>query len=250
MVSAPPRPSADALSGAAPPARDSRAVRDMFDAIAHSYDLLNTVLSAGRDAAWRRRAAREAQLQPGDVAVDVCTGTGKLARELRRHVGPAGRVIGVDFSEGMLEVARRRVPDVDFRVADATDLGGLAAESAHAVTIAFGLRNISDRGAALHEAHRLLRPGGRLVVLEFATVRSRLAGRLYGWYLTQLLPRAGRLVSRHGDAYRYLPRSIAAYPDAPEVSALLRSAGLQRVRVMRMSLGIVTIHVAERPGRA
>ena len=219
----------------------------MFDQIARFYDLLNTVLSAGRDAAWRRAAARATDLQPGDTALDVCTGTGKLARLLRRRVGASGRVTGVDFSDGMLAIARRHVAGVEFRQGDATRLDGIDDASVDAVTIAFGLRNVVDRAAAVGEAFRVLRPGGRYVILEFAHVDAPLVGRLYGWYSTRVLPRIGSALNPRSSAYSYLPASIAAYPPAAEVSAWLRDAGFSAVRVRRMTLGIVTLHVAMRP---
>lgn len=222
-------------------------VRTMFDQIARFYDLLNTVLSGGRDAAWRRRAARETRLRPGDMALDVCTGTGKLARLLRRRVGPQGGVTGVDFSTSMLEVARARIRDVDFREGDATTLDGVDDASMDAVTVAFGLRNVIDRPAALRAAHRVLRAGGRCVVLEFAHVDVPLFGRLYAFHLTRVLPAVGRLLNPRSGAYSYLPRSIAAYPPASEVSDWLRDAGFTDVRVIPMTLGVVTLHVATRP---
>jgi demethylmenaquinone methyltransferase / 2-methoxy-6-polyprenyl-1,4-benzoquinol methylase len=222
-------------------------VRSMFDQIARFYDLLNTVLSGGRDAAWRRAAARATALRPGDSALDVCTGTGKLARLLRRRVGPAGRVVGLDFSEGMLAIARRRVQDVEFRRGDATLLEGVADASVDAVTVGFGLRNVVDRPAAVAAAFRVLHPGGRFVILEFARVEAPLFGRLYGWYVTRVLPRVGRALNPRSGAYAYLPRSIAAYPPAATVSTWLHDAGFAGVRVIRMTLGIVTVHVATRP---
>jgi demethylmenaquinone methyltransferase/2-methoxy-6-polyprenyl-1,4-benzoquinol methylase len=222
-------------------------VRTMFDQIARFYDLLNTVLSGGRDAAWRRRAARETALRPGDTALDVCTGTGKLARLLRRRVGPRGSVTGVDFSTAMLSIARRRIPDVHFREGDATHLDGVADGSVDAVTVAFGLRNVVDRQAAVREAFRVLRPSGRYAILEFAHVDVPLFGRLYAWYLTRVLPAIGRALNPRSGAYAYLPRSIAAYPRAEVVSGWLRDAGFAEVRVVRMTLGIVTLHVATRP---
>ncbi len=225
-------------------------VRTMFDQIARSYDLLNTVLSGGRDAAWRRAAARATALRPGDAALDVCTGTGKLARLLRRRVGPHGQVTGVDFSEGMLAIARRHVAGVEFREGDATRLDGVADGSVDAVTVAFGLRNVVDRDAAVRAAHRVLRPGGRYVILEFAQVDVPLFGRLYGWYTTRVLPRAGRALNPRSGAYTYLPASIATYPPAATVTGWLRDAGFSDVRVRRMTLGIVTLHVATRPTAA
>jgi demethylmenaquinone methyltransferase/2-methoxy-6-polyprenyl-1,4-benzoquinol methylase len=222
-------------------------VRTMFDQIARFYDLLNTVLSGGRDAAWRRRAAQATALHDGDTALDVCTGTGKLARLLEHRVGPRGRVIGVDFSTAMLDVARHHVDRVDFREGDATTLHGIDDASVDAVTVAFGLRNVVDRAAAMRAALRVLRPGGRYVILEFAHVDVPLFGRVYAWYLTRVLPLVGRVLNPRSGAYSYLPRSIAAYPPAAEVSASLRDAGFDDVRVIRMTLGIVTLHVATRP---
>jgi demethylmenaquinone methyltransferase/2-methoxy-6-polyprenyl-1,4-benzoquinol methylase len=219
----------------------------MFDQIARSYDLLNTVLSGGRDAAWRRRAATATSLRQGDSALDVCTGTGKLAHLLQRRVGERGSVTGVDFSTAMLAVARRHVPHVDFREGDATRLDGIADESVHAVTVAFGLRNVADRPAAVRAAFRVLRPGGRYVVLEFANVDVPLFGRLYAWYMANVLSRAGRALNPRSGAYAYLPESIVSYPTAETVSGWLRDAGLVDVRVSRMTLGIVTLHVATKP---
>lgn len=225
---------------------DPGAVRSMFDGIARFYDLLNTALSAGRDRAWRRAAADSAAVEEGDTVLDVCTGTGRLARELSARVGSGGRVIGVDFSEGMLEVARRRFPGIEFSWGDATELAGIADASVDAVTMAFGLRNIPDRLAALRVAHRVLRPGGRLVVLEFGQVRGALLGGLYRWYLTRLLPRVGRALNPRSGAYGYLPASIGLYPDAETVSGWFRQAGFSGVAVRRLSLGIVTLHVGTR----
>lgn len=221
-------------------------VRSMFDQIARFYDLLNTVLSGGRDAAWRRRAARETELQPGGAALDVCTGTGKLARLLHRRAGAGGRVVGVDFSSAMLDVARRNVTGVEFQQGDATQLD-IADASVDAVTVAFGLRNVVDRRRAVAEAFRVLRPGGRYVILEFAHVDVPLFGRLYAWYVMRVLPRIGRALNPTSGAYSYLPASIAAYPRSEVVSQWLRDAGFSDVRVIRMTLGIVTLHVATRP---
>ena len=222
-------------------------VRRMFDGIARFYDVLNTVLSAGSDRRWRRAAAGASGLHRGDTVVDVCTGTGRLAEELRRVVGGAGRVVGVDFSQGMLDVARRRVPGVEFRQGDATTLEGIGDASVDAVTVAFGLRNIPDRPAAIQAAFRVLRPGGRFVILEFGRVRGRTASRLYAWYLTRVLPRLGHALNPRSAAYSYLPASIALYPDADTVSGWLRVAGFDPVTARRLTLGGVTLHVATRP---
>ena len=142
-------------------------IRTMFDQIAPRYDTANRLFSLDRDRAWRRRAARLTRLQPGETALDLCTGTGKLAHELVPLVRPEGRVIGIDFSPGMLERARAGEPDVEFRQGDVTRLSEADA-SVDAVTIGFGLRNLVNRDAALREMRRVLRPGRRLVILEFA----------------------------------------------------------------------------------
>jgi demethylmenaquinone methyltransferase / 2-methoxy-6-polyprenyl-1,4-benzoquinol methylase len=139
------------------------------------------------------------------------------------------------------------VAGVDFRVGDATRLDGVADCSVDAVTVAFGLRNVVDRRAAVAEAFRVLRPGGRYVVLEFANVDVPLFGRVYAWYMTRVLPRIGRALNPRSGAYTYLPMSIAAYPPAAEVTRWLRDAGFSAVRVRRMTLRIVTLHVATRP---
>lgn len=247
MNASQPAPVADAPDPR-PGRTDAAQVRDMFDQIARRYDLLNALLSAGLDASWRRAAARASGLRPGDAALDVCTGTGRLARQLRRQVGDDGRVTGVDFSSGMLAVARRTVPGVTFIDADATTLAGIPDADVDAVTVGFGLRNIPDRAAALAAAHRVLRPGGRLVVLEFSQVRGRL-GRVYGWYLARVLPRVGRLLNPRSGAYTYLPASIREYAPADEVSDWLRRAGFDAITVRRLTFGVVTLHVATRPGR-
>ena len=143
----------------------------MFDQVAARYDTRNRLFSADRDRAWRRRAAQRAALRPGQTALDLCTGTGKLAHELLPFVGPSGRVVGIDFSPAMLELARSREPRVEFRLRDVTRLNEPDA-SVDAITIGFGLRNLVDRNAALREMHRVLRPGGRLVILEFAPPRA------------------------------------------------------------------------------
>jgi len=169
----------------------------MFDRIAARYDLLNTILSAGADSRWRRQAARAARLAPGGAALDVACGSGRLTAELARSAGAAGRVVGVDFSPGMLEVARRDQPALRFVEGDALDLP-FGDEEFDAATMAFGLRNLADPGRGLAEMRRVVRPGGRMVVLEFVRPPRNLVGAGYRLYLTGVLPRVGGLVS--GDA--------------------------------------------------
>jgi demethylmenaquinone methyltransferase/2-methoxy-6-polyprenyl-1,4-benzoquinol methylase len=217
----------------------------MFDQVAPRYDIRNRLFSLNRDAAWRRRAARRANLRPGQTALDLCTGTGKLAHELLRYVGPKGRVIGVDFSPAMLERARQREPGVELRLGDVTHLTEASA-SVDAVTIGFGLRNVVDREAALREMFRVLRPGGRLVILEFAPPPSGPLMWGYRLYLTKLMPEIARLFSRgQGDAYQYLAETVEGFPQPAELKAQLERLGFA-VALERLTAGIVAIHTATR----
>jgi demethylmenaquinone methyltransferase/2-methoxy-6-polyprenyl-1,4-benzoquinol methylase len=216
----------------------------MFDQIAPRYDVRNRMFSLARDDAWRRRAARLTRLQPGQTALDLCTGTGKLAHELLPLVRPGGRVIGVDFSPGMLERASAAEPDVEFRQGDVTRLSEADA-SIDAVTIGFGLRNIVNRDAALREMRRVLRPGGRLVILEFAPPTGPLLAA-YRFYLGRVMPAvAGLFSTKESSAYRYLAETVAGFPQPAVLAGDLEALGFD-VSVQRMTLGIVAFHVAVR----
>ena len=220
-------------------------IRQMFDQVAARYDARNRLFSADRDRAWRRRAARRAALLPGQTALDLCTGTGKLAHELLPFVGPSGRVIGIDFSPAMLDLARRREPGIEFRLGDVTHLGEPDA-GVDAVTIGFGLRNLVDRQTALREMHRVLRPGGRLVVLEFAPPPRGLLMRAYRFYLSRVMPAlAGLRNAGERSAYRYLAETVQAFPQPAELARELEDIGFA-VSVERMTFGIVALHVAVR----
>lgn len=220
-------------------------IRQMFDQVAARYDARNRLFSADRDRAWRRRAARRAALRPGQTALDLCTGTGKLAHELLSFVGPSGRVIGIDFSPAMLDLARRREPGIEFRLGDVTHLGEPDA-GVDAVTIGFGLRNLVDRQTALREMHRVLRPGGRLVVLEFAPPPRGLLMRAYRFYLSRVMPAlAGLRNAGERSAYRYLAETVQAFSQPAELARELENIGFA-VSVERMTFGIVALHVAVR----
>jgi demethylmenaquinone methyltransferase/2-methoxy-6-polyprenyl-1,4-benzoquinol methylase len=215
----------------------------MFDQVAPRYDARNRLFSFNRDAAWRRWAARRAGLRPGQTVLDLCTGTGKLAHELLNYIRPGGRVIGVDFSAAMLEQARRLEPDVEFRLGDVTHLPD-ADGTIDAVTIGFGLRNLVDREAALGEMFRVLRPGGRLVILEFAPPPQGPLMWGYRLYLARFMPALAGLLSRdEGEAYRYLADTVESFPPPAELAAQLRSLGFT-VAVERLTAGIVAIHTA------
>ncbi len=233
----------DTLPTAGRPERE--AVRSMFTGIAPRYDLLNAVLSLGEDRRWRRRAAQLARLSEGGDALDVCTGTGALARLLRSKVGARGRVVGVDMTEAMLAAAASAVPQVEFRLGDALHLP-CADASFDAATMAFGLRNIEDHQGALRELLRVLRPGGRVVILEFSTP-DRFMRPLYGLYSRLAIPVVARALLGHSGAYQYLTSSISVFPAPPVVAGWLRQAGFEGVGFRRMSFGIVALHLGRRP---
>ncbi|HEX3630779.1 MAG TPA: bifunctional demethylmenaquinone methyltransferase/2-methoxy-6-polyprenyl-1,4-benzoquinol methylase UbiE [Candidatus Dormibacteraeota bacterium] len=218
-------------------------IRQMFDQVAPRYDARNRLFSFNRDRAWRRRAARRAALRPGETALDLCTGTGKLAHELLSYVAPSGKVIGVDFSAAMLELARRGEPNVEFYVADVSHLPERDA-SVDAVTIGFGLRNLVDRDAGLREMYRVLRPSGRLVILEFAPPPPGPLMRLYRLYLGRIMPAVVGLRSTdEAAAYRYLAETVQGFVDPAGLARQLEALGFS-VSVERMTVGIVAIHTA------
>jgi len=225
--------------------RNPAEVRSMFDRLAGRYDLLNTLLSGGSDGRWRRAAARATGLRPGGRALDVACGSGKLSLELVQLAAPGGLVVGLDFSAGMLEVAAIRAPGPRYVRGDALALP-FAGGTFDAATIAFGLRNLADPGRGLAEMLRVIRPGGRAIVLEFIKPRPTLAGRTYRAYLAHGLPRIGGLVSGQPRAYRYLSDTIDSYRTPAELLTLARGAGWQRPTIRLLTLGTVGLLAGER----
>lgn len=224
-------------------------VRRMFDRIAPLYDAMNTLMTAGIDARWRRDAIAAAQLEPPMRALDVACGTGLLTRAAAQRVGPAGEAVGVDVSEGMLARARRWRPPAGaaapaFVSADALNLPFGDARF-DAVTVGFGLRNMPDYRAALAEMRRVAVPGGRIVVLEIAVPRAGLASLLFRAWFERIVPRLGRLAGG-GGAYRYLPTSVLRYPAPEEIAELMREVGLETVRWRWLTSGMATLHVGRR----
>jgi demethylmenaquinone methyltransferase/2-methoxy-6-polyprenyl-1,4-benzoquinol methylase len=212
----------------------------MFDRIARRYDLVNTVLSAGTDRGWRRRAARATGLTPGGSALDVACGSGKLTAELARLAGQRGKVVGLDFSPQMLEVARRDHPGIEFLEGDALNLPFENA-TFDALTIAFGLRNLADPVRGLREMKRVVKPGGRSVVLEFVRPPKNLVGGAYRLYLRTLLPAIGGALSGQPTAYRYLSDTVDSYRTPDELRAMAAAAGWTSVRFQPLAMGTVGI---------
>lgn len=223
-------------------------VRAMFDRIAGLYDGMNTVMTAGLHRGWRRRAAELAGVSPGDRVLDVATGTGDLALELAARVAPGGEVVGIDFSQRMLEVAGAKAsaacrPDVSvrFQAANALVLPFEANEYA-AATVGFGARNFADLERGLAEMARVVRPGGRVVVLEITTPRRPPLSTFFEMWFDRVVPLLGRLA---GDAaaYSYLPSSVRRFPGPDELAELMARAGLGAIRYFLTGGGIVALHV-------
>jgi demethylmenaquinone methyltransferase / 2-methoxy-6-polyprenyl-1,4-benzoquinol methylase len=234
------------------PQRDSEEfasqVRGMFDRIAGVYDLMNSAMTAGLHHQWRQRAVDRAQVRPGSDALDVCCGTGDLALELRRRIGPDGRVVGCDFSEPMLELARRKSGDeslpVEFGWADALELP-YGEGSFDAVTIGFGARNLADLERGIAEMARVLRPGGRLVILEITRPHREPLASFYSLWFDRLVPVIGTLAG-DPEAYSYLPDSVRAFPEPERLAGMLDAAGLEEIRWLLLAGGIIAIHSASR----
>jgi demethylmenaquinone methyltransferase / 2-methoxy-6-polyprenyl-1,4-benzoquinol methylase len=218
-------------------------VRAMFDRISGLYDRMNTVMTAGLHHQWRRRAADLASLSAGGRALDVATGTGDLAFELARRVGPTGEVVGSDFSERMLELARRKAgsaPNVRFETANAMALPYRDGEF-DASTVGFGARNFSDLEAGLREMIRVVRPGGRVVVLEITTPRRPPLSVFFELWFDRLVPALGRIAG-DAQAYSYLPDSVRRFPGPDELAAVMWRLGLRDVSYLLTAGGIIALH--------
>jgi len=221
-------------------------VERMFSAIAPRYDFLNRLLSAGRDRYWRREAIRATALPPRGRLLDICTGTADVALEAARQF-PEAHIVGVDFSRPMISLGLAKVERanlasrISLQVAPAEALP-FPDGSFDAATVAFGLRNVPDRLRSLREIHRVLRPTGHAVILEFTTPPSPLFRRVYLWYFHRVLPWVGRLVSGHPSAYSYLPASVSDFPSPEGLTGWMREAGFREVSYHLLTGGIVAIH--------
>jgi demethylmenaquinone methyltransferase/2-methoxy-6-polyprenyl-1,4-benzoquinol methylase len=235
--------------------RDPARIARMFDAIARRYDALNHLLSLGLDRRWRRRAVTELGLTGREHVLDLCTGTADLAVEAATSAsGCAESVVGVDFAGEMLRraLAKLQRASLTGRVrltrADVTRLP-LRDSAFDAAMVAFGIRNVLDPRAACRECARVLRPGGRLVILEFGFPTIPGVRTLYAWYFRYLLPFVGRFVSRHGDAYSYLPASVEAFPSPDAFADAVRASGFDSVRHVPLTFGIVYLYIGVRQGQ-
>jgi demethylmenaquinone methyltransferase/2-methoxy-6-polyprenyl-1,4-benzoquinol methylase len=222
-------------------------IAGMFDAIAPRYDLLNHLLSAGVDRHWRKKAIASLALTGRETLIDVCTGTADVALEARR----AARILGVDFAGAMLTLGLRKVRAAgeEGRIAlvrgDAMRIPARDS-SADAATVAFGIRNVQQPEVACAEMARVLRPGGRLAILEFGVPRIPGVSALYLWYFRRVLPLVGRMISGHRGAYAYLPASVGTFPPPAEFMTLLRQSGFAEVRAVPLTFGVVYLYTARR----
>ena len=220
-------------------------VNRMFDKVAGQYDTLNSVMTAGLHHRWRERAAQRAGIGPGDAALDVCCGTGDLALELSRRVTPGGNVVGCDFSEPMLDLAREKAAErsatgVRFEWADALELP-YDAERFDAVTVGFGVRNLADLDRGLREMARVLKPGGRVVILEITQPTKPPLSTFFSLWFDRIVPLLGAF-SDESDAYSYLPESVRSFPSPHGLAEKLDRAGFEQVRYTVLAGGIIAIH--------
>lgn len=215
-------------------------VRAMFDRIAGLYDTMNSVMTAGMHHRWRSRAADLANVAPGDRVLDLATGTGDLAIELAGRVGPDGEVVGADFSEEMLERAREKAPGLRFEWANALDLP-YGDDAFAAATVGFGARNFADLDRGLAEMARVVRPGGRVVVLEITTPQKPPLSTFFALWFDRIVPLIGRLAG-DPDAYSYLPNSVKRFPGPEDLAARMADAGMTGLRYVLTAGGIIAIH--------
>jgi demethylmenaquinone methyltransferase/2-methoxy-6-polyprenyl-1,4-benzoquinol methylase len=234
-----------------PVAEKARRVRAVFDSVAPSYDLMNDLMSAGLHRLWKQFTLGRTALRPGQQALDVAAGTGDLTRGMARQVGPSGLVLHTDINHEMLEVGRGRIVDeglVDRVVTVQANAEQLPFPDArfHAVTIGFGLRNVTDKDAALRELARVTKPGGRVLVLEFSKPVLPMLAAVYDQYSFKVLPALGDLVAGDAASYRYLAESIRRHPDQVTLTAMMTAAGLEDVRCHNLAGGIVALHIGLR----
>jgi demethylmenaquinone methyltransferase/2-methoxy-6-polyprenyl-1,4-benzoquinol methylase len=225
-------------------------IQVMFGSIAPRYDFLNRLLSFGIDRRWRKKAVRLIKYREGSRILDVATGTGDVALEIARSTPASVKITGADFCREMVELGQTKVATspyagrIDFKVAPCEDLP-FPDNTFDSITIAFGIRNVVDRKLGLAEMWRVLRPGGRIIILEFSTPRSQFFKQIYYFYFRRLLPVIGGLISRY-NAYKYLPDSVLEFPSHEEFSQMIAAAGFRNIHIHPLTFGIATIYAGEK----
>ena len=225
-------------------------VKDVFDSVASRYDIMNDLMSGGLHRLWKRHTVNQAAARPGDVILDLAGGTGDLARAFARKVGPDGHVVLADINAAMLRQGRTRLVDagvagnLSIAQVDAQNLP-FADSTFNCITMAFGLRNVTDKDAALRSMFKTLRPGGKAMILEFSEPAKALKPA-YDLYSFKVLPLLGKLVARDSDSYQYLAESIRVHPDQETLKSMMEEAGFERCRYQNLAGGIVALHIGYR----
>lgn len=229
-----------------------RHVADVFHSVAGKYDLMNDLMSGGVHRLWKRITIERSGARPGQCILDIAGGTGDLTRKFSRLVGPAGKVILADINDSMLKVGRDKLinggtaGNVEYVQANAEALP-FADNTFDIITIAFGLRNVTDKDAALRSMQRVLKPGGKLMVLEFSKTQNLALTKLYDFYSFNILPQMGKLIANDAESYRYLAESIRMHPDQETLKEMMEAAGLVSCRFENMTGGVVALHTGIKP---